>query len=151
MEQTFEKKIPKILRDDPSSMQFSYAFCAVSKSLVFPHPSDVSCSCQALWVRQMERKPSYSFRLGRVSEPHDCRAELSRASLKSRLHIPHAAHISETDKILPLGILRGKHSGARCPKEQACERSYQMPGSPSCTKCSDMIERKSEAIIRYTR
>lgn len=61
------------------------------------------------------------FQAGSISEPHDCRAELSRAALKSRLHIPHAAHILETDKILSLGIVKNKNNDITFPsKEQAC-------------------------------
>lgn len=115
----------------PLHTQFSRAFCAVSNSLVFPHPSHVSFSCSAPCVRQTKQRFSYGFRLGSILEPQDCRAELSGARLKSRLPIPPAAHISETDKILPLGTLRKKiilipHAPLRSQTVSA--RSYQMPG-----------------------
>lgn len=107
----------------PLRAQFSRAFRAVSNSLVFPHPSLVSFSCPAPCARQTKRRFSYGFRLGSISEPQDCRAELSGARLKSRLPTPPAAHISETDKILPLGTLRKrKRSDNTCPsKEPDCE------------------------------
>lgn len=64
---------------------------------------------------------AYGFRLGSISEPQDYRAELSGAILKSRLHIPHADHISETDKILSLEIVKGKNNDITLPsKGQAC-------------------------------
>lgn len=55
------------------------------------------------------------FQAGSISEPHDRRAELSRTALKSRLHVPHSAHISETDKISPLGIIKGKTMTSHSP------------------------------------
>lgn len=61
------------------------------------------------------------FQAGSISEPHDCRAELSRAALRSSLHIPHAARISETDKILSLGVIKRKNNDITfLSKEQAC-------------------------------
>lgn len=109
LEWTFEKKIPQILREEPLSAHNSHVHSAQSATVsFFPHPSHVSFSCPAPCVCQTKWRFSYGFRLGSISEPQDCRAELSGARLKSRLPIPHAAHISETDKILPLGTLRKK-------------------------------------------
>lgn len=64
---TFEKKISQILMEEPLSMHNSHEHSAQSATLwFFPHPSHVSFSCPAPWVRQTKRRFSYGFRLGSI-------------------------------------------------------------------------------------
>lgn len=110
-----------MLRKEPLPTCSSHVHFVQSAILFSPQPS----KCQLLMSSSMSTSGKAEaflwFQAGSISEPHDCRAELSRAVLESRLHIPHAAHISETDKILSLGIIRGrkKNDSTSPSKEQA--------------------------------
>lgn len=39
---------------------------------------------------------SYGFRMDNISQPHDCRAELSSVVFKSGSHSHHSVHTSKT-------------------------------------------------------
>lgn len=117
-----------MLRKEPLATCSSHVHFVQSAILFSPQPS----KCQLLVSSSVSTSGKADaflwFQAGSISEPHDCRAELSRAVLESRLHIPHAAHISETDKILSLGIIKGK-------KTMTSHSPLRNKPVGNCTKC----------------